>query len=212
MAEPEPSGGSDSFGFLTHKVGPLQVWMWALIAVGAYYWYTHYGPGSSSTATAPVATSADSGDSTPQPFYTGSQFKNNAQWEAAAVSYLTAESVPPTEASTALYNYLHGKPLNSQQQRDVNLAVEGIGPPPSIPPPAPGSAPQPHKHPKPGHPHVNPGGPVKLTKAQQTLTRRAGEGSDIHHGMLSRPVYNRSFKPTGTPRSWVIKRSERQHG
>lgn len=43
-----PKGGGDSknFGFLTHKIGPLPVWAYGAIAVGIYYWYTHYGPGA----------------------------------------------------------------------------------------------------------------------------------------------------------------------
>ena len=49
---PEPSSSSgDTFGFLTKKVGPLPVWAWGVIAVGIYYWYTHYGPGASSAKT-----------------------------------------------------------------------------------------------------------------------------------------------------------------
>lgn len=32
---------------MTHKLGPLPVWVWLLIAaVALYYWYTHYGPGA----------------------------------------------------------------------------------------------------------------------------------------------------------------------
>lgn len=45
---PEPSHNGNAFAYLTRKLGPLPVWAWALIAVGAYYWYTHYGPGASS--------------------------------------------------------------------------------------------------------------------------------------------------------------------
>jgi len=48
---PEPKGKSQ-FGFLTRKIGPLPVWAYAAIAVGAYYWYTHYGPGASKKAAA----------------------------------------------------------------------------------------------------------------------------------------------------------------
>ena len=50
---PAPSSSGDQFGFLTKKVGPLPVWAWGVIAVGIYYWYTHYGPGANS-ATPPA--------------------------------------------------------------------------------------------------------------------------------------------------------------
>lgn len=43
---PESSKG---LGFLTKKVGPAPIWVYAVIVVAAYYWYTHYGPGSSKT-------------------------------------------------------------------------------------------------------------------------------------------------------------------
>lgn len=49
---PTKSGDKSSFGFLTRKIGPLPVWAYGLIAVGAYYWYTHYGPGAQKAAAA----------------------------------------------------------------------------------------------------------------------------------------------------------------
>src|SRR5215469_16721059 len=36
--------------WFTRKIGPFPAWGWGAIAVGAYYWYTHYGPGASKTA------------------------------------------------------------------------------------------------------------------------------------------------------------------
>jgi hypothetical protein len=46
-----PSGGSkNSFGFLGRKLGPAPVWLWGLLVVGAYYLYTRYKSGSSSSA------------------------------------------------------------------------------------------------------------------------------------------------------------------
>lgn len=49
---PAKTGGKSSFGFLTRKIGPLPVWAYGLIAVGGYYWYTHYGPGAQKKAVA----------------------------------------------------------------------------------------------------------------------------------------------------------------
>lgn len=42
----ESHGGKANFGFLTKKLGPLPVWVYAVLIVAAYYWYTHYGPGA----------------------------------------------------------------------------------------------------------------------------------------------------------------------
>ena len=56
MAEAEPPAGGEgksgsAFGFLGHKVfGKVPVWVIAVAAVGAYYWYTRYGPGKKSSA------------------------------------------------------------------------------------------------------------------------------------------------------------------
>lgn len=129
---PEPAGNG-GFGFLTHKLGPLPVYVWALLAVAGYYWYTHYGPGA-----APAAGTAGTVvvDQAAQPIG-GSQYKTNSEWEAAALNYLVDKRIPPTDASTALFDYLHSKRLTAQQDKDVNMAIEGIGPPPNIPAPAP---------------------------------------------------------------------------
>lgn len=58
MAEAPAAEPKSQFGFLTRKVGPLPVWGWAAIAVGGYYWYTHYGPGASKAAAAAAAPAA----------------------------------------------------------------------------------------------------------------------------------------------------------
>ncbi len=41
-------------GFLGRKIGPVPIWVIGLVAVGGYYWYTHFGPGKP----APAATTA----------------------------------------------------------------------------------------------------------------------------------------------------------
>lgn len=45
----KPKGGGTWF---TRKIGPLPAWGWGAVAVGAYYWYAHYGPGASKAAAA----------------------------------------------------------------------------------------------------------------------------------------------------------------
>lgn len=145
MADQPDTGSGSNFGFLTKKVGPLPVWMYGLIIVGAYYWYMHFGPGANKAA-APAATGGgDSG--TPQ--VSGSIYKTNAEWEAAAINFLVGESVPPSQASTALYKYLHSQTPTAQEQKDIDLAIEGLGPPPNIPAPAPVATTPPAPDPKP---------------------------------------------------------------
>lgn len=43
-------GSSGKGPWFTRKIGPLPVWAYGLIAVGGWYWYTHYGPGAKSAA------------------------------------------------------------------------------------------------------------------------------------------------------------------
>ena len=141
-------GDESSFGFLTHKIGPMPVWMWGALIVGAYYWYKNYGPGATAATTTGTTTVVQSGgQSASGPYYTGSQYTTNGQWEAAAINYLVGESIPPDQASMAIYNYLHSKTLTAQEQKDVNLAIEGVGTPPKVPAPAQVTKPKPHKHP-----------------------------------------------------------------
>lgn len=66
---------------------------------------------------------------------TANQYTDNSSWARAAVNYLVGIGIDPTEASEAVQQYLSGQALTSQQQADVNLAIQGIGAPPQIPGP-----------------------------------------------------------------------------
>lgn len=129
---PEPAANG-SFGFLANKLGPFPVYVWAILVVAGWYWYTHFGPGAAPAAGMAGTIVVDQ----PAGPIGGSHYKTNSEWEAAALNYLVDKRVPPTEASTALFDYLHSRKLTAQQDKDINLAIEGIGPPPSIPAPAP---------------------------------------------------------------------------
>ena len=50
-----PAKTTGRMGFLSRKLGPIPVWGWGLIGFGAYYWYTHYGPGAQKAAAAQPA-------------------------------------------------------------------------------------------------------------------------------------------------------------
>lgn len=176
---PEPSSGGGDFGFLTHKVGPLPVWMWAALAAAGYYWYTHYGPGAASSTGNAQGPQQVTDIEQQGPVVKGSVFKTNAEWEAAALNYLVGESVPPTEASEALYRYLHAQSLSAQQQGDVNLAIEGVGPPPKIPAPGTqdkgkGTTEPPKPQPEPRKP-----GPKKPVPPITTGSKIPGKGPVI---------------------------------
>lgn len=67
---------------------------------------------------------------------TAGQYADNNSWAQAAINYLVARGVDPTQATDAIESYLASQPLTSQQQADVNLAIQGLGAPPSVPGPA----------------------------------------------------------------------------
>ena len=138
-------------GYLTKKVGPLPVFMWALLAVGAYYWYTHYGPGK--TAAAPAATGATAADTLGSNQITTTLYTDDSAWAAAAITYLAGDGgqtsngigIPLQQATVEIDNYLRGLPNTAQGQSDVQLAINSVGPPPVAAPtpatPAPAPAP-----------------------------------------------------------------------
>ncbi len=63
MAETPPAGGNTSrFGFLARKVGPLPVWAWGGLAVGAYYlWQARQNSASSAAGTTPAQAAGGGG-------------------------------------------------------------------------------------------------------------------------------------------------------
>jgi hypothetical protein len=69
---------------------------------------------------------------------TGTYTDDNA-WAEAAINYLVARGVDPTTANQAITLYLSGQNLTTEQQADVNLAIQGIGAPPQLPGPSTGN-------------------------------------------------------------------------
>lgn len=70
----------------------------------------------------------------------GNYADNNA-WAEAAINYLVGIGIDPTSANSAIEQYLASQSLTTQQQADVNEAIQRIGAPPS--PPQPGTSPSP---------------------------------------------------------------------
>jgi hypothetical protein len=62
-------------------------------------------------------------------------YADNNTWGIAAEDYLVGLGMPGTDANNAIQNYLTSQPLTSTQQGMVNLAIQAIGPPPSLPGP-----------------------------------------------------------------------------
>lgn len=164
-------------GALTKKIGPLPAGIWALALVGAWL-YLHKRGGGGGTAgvatdpagntgtidpatgyvagspqdtsalgeqssTGPSGSTSGSGGST-----VAGQYATNDAWARAAVNYLVGIGVDPTAANSAIQAFLSSQTLTTDQQGDVNLAIQSLGAPPSAP--NPGNSPPPVYQPSPG--------------------------------------------------------------
>jgi hypothetical protein len=67
---------------------------------------------------------------------TAGQFATNDDWARAAVNYLVGLGIDPTTATQAIQQYLSSQTLTTAQQGDVNLAIQSLGAPPTLPSPS----------------------------------------------------------------------------
>ena len=67
---------------------------------------------------------------------TAGQYPDNNSWARAAINYLVGMGVDPTQANQAIENYITSQTMTTQEQGDVNLAIQGLGAPPDLPGPA----------------------------------------------------------------------------
>lgn len=72
----------------------------------------------------------------------GGQFTDDAAWGRAAINYLVGLGIDPATANEAIGQFLAGQALTTQQQADVNEAIQALGAPPDAPGPV-GTAPPP---------------------------------------------------------------------
>lgn len=152
-----------SLEFLKHKVGPLPLGVWLAIGIALLYYFrsqqaktatgpaqqtdpagnvgtidpaTGYVYGSPSDQAALSANNAGSGDTSVSNATSGAQtYADNNAWGRAAINLLVGDGVDPTTANQAIQQYLNSLPLTSAQQGDVNLAIQALGPPPTLPGP-----------------------------------------------------------------------------
>lgn len=165
-----PEGGGGLKKALGKKIGPLPAVAWIAIAIVVFYLVsqrqkgaggggqetdpagnvgvinpaTGYVQGSAEDRAAAGQSSSGLGTSTDtgtgQSTVGGSYADNNA-WAVAAINYLVSIGVDATSANAAVTNFLASQPLTTQQQGEINLAIQRLGAPPS--PPEPGGAPPP---------------------------------------------------------------------
>lgn len=103
---------------------------------------------------------------------TAGQYPNNQAWANAAVNYLVGLGTDPTVATQAIQSYLESQTLTQTQQGEVNLAIQALGPPPTLPEPTQGN-PQPIN---------NPGGTPSATNPVTGLTATSSTSSTVSLG------------------------------
>lgn len=165
--ETAAKGGKNLF---TTKLGPLPVWTWAITAV-AIFWYLQRGKGTAAgsagqqtdpagntgtinpatgyvygtpedqAAAGSAAGELGQGSSNQSGSTVAGQYADNTSWASAAINYLVGIGVDATVANTAIQQFLSSQTLTTEQQADVNLAIQRLGAPPD--PPSPGNAPPP---------------------------------------------------------------------
>lgn len=165
-----PDGAAGIKGALSRKIGPLPAVAWIAIAVVVFYYVSKRQKGSASSGDqtdsagntgqidpktgyvygsaedAAALGQASSGLGTDTDTGTGGstvsgQYADNNAWAVAAINYLVSIGIDATSANTAITQFLSSQTLTTQQQGEVNLAIQQLGAPPS--PPEPGGSPPP---------------------------------------------------------------------
>jgi len=171
----EAAGGVKAL--LMRKIGPLPAGVWLVALAGGWLYLHRKGKsgGSAGVATDPagntgtidpatgyVAGSPQDTSALGEQSSTGmsgstsgsggstvaGQFGTNDAWARAAVNYLVGIGVDPTAANSAIQAFLSSQTLTTDQQGDVNLAIQSLGAPPTAP--NPGNSPPPVYQPNPG--------------------------------------------------------------
>lgn len=163
MADDAPAkAAKGGLSFLKQKAGPLPLGVWLIAGVGIWWYLQRQQASSSAASGVPVdpatgfpsgsaqdaAALAGQGDGTTgtgnagQGATSGGQsYADNNTWGIAAINYLVGLGIDATTANQAIENYLNSLPLSTAQQGDVNLAIQALGPPPSLPGPVTGNPP-----------------------------------------------------------------------
>ncbi len=125
------------------KVGPLPLYAYALIIVGAaygvYWWKNRVGVaqpegvtnvGSGMSSAGPMPGTNDYSGNVSQGEKAAPASQSNAQWARNVTDSLIAAGSSPIDVPTAISNYLSGKTLTPTQQSIISIALQKYGSPP----------------------------------------------------------------------------------
>lgn len=103
--------------------------------------YVYGTPEDTAALAANNAGTGDTGSSGQTSTSGGQKYADNNTWGIAAINYLVGLGIDATSANQAITLYLSSQPLTTTQQGDVNLAIQALGSPPSLPGPVTGNPP-----------------------------------------------------------------------
>jgi len=152
--------GEGRFDFLKHKVGPLPLFVWIIAAAGIYWFLIRKNAGRATDPAGNVGQidpatgfvygspqdrqalagssgggGASDGSSGSSGSTTAGAYQDNAAWGRAAINYLVGLGIDPAAANESIQQYLSSQTLTPAQQANVNLAIQAIGAPPTLPGP-----------------------------------------------------------------------------
>jgi hypothetical protein len=123
VADATPGTGSkSSLGFLARKIGPVPIWLIGVALIGAYYWYSHYGPGASASS------SSTSDQIDPETGVSYASELGAAQQQLADLQSQQQGGTPPVptgpQFTSADQSELAGLPAQEEQLQDVGQQAE----------------------------------------------------------------------------------------
>lgn len=220
------AGPGKGLAALTRKVGPLPLIVWIGAFVAIYYYVHHRTGTKTAAGGAQTDPAGNTGTIDPWTGYvygtpqdqaglaaqqgggaTGTtsgtggstvagQYATNDQWANAAINFLVGRSIDPVAANSAIEQYINGQPLTTDQQADVNLAIQAIGAPPQ--PPQPGTAPPPIVTPPTPGPVYAANPPTGLTVASKTSSTIAVKWNRASNAAGYSVTYRSGSEPSST--------------
>jgi hypothetical protein len=147
-------------GFLTRKIGPAPVWVYAVMLIAVYYWYEHYGPEASK-----ASASGGSGDAIDPA--TGVSYASEL-----AVLQQQLDDIQNTNSAGTGSQWSGSGSTGATGDTGATGATGATGP--AGAPGTPITQPAPGTSPPPNGGGVNPGGPNKPAKPAYATNPPAG--------------------------------------
>jgi hypothetical protein len=173
-------------------LGPMPVWVWGVMAGGAFVLYRYIQNRQASANAAPVAVSTgvsplDAGpyNITASPGTSAASTTaapTNSSWISQAEAGLLGSGNDPIHILQALNDYLQGNPLSYAEQGIVNQAIQSYGLPPQ------GGAPLGALSPAPAPPAPPTPNSIASSNGNRLVTQ--GDGNVVEYNAAGQPIWS----------------------